>query len=182
MSESTLHVQWVAWDGTSCEHFRLRWENGGWVGEGTVSGPNIQYVFRLGPDHDMRQLLLFRDLDEPDLWLVTDGKGRWGEMNGAVRDDLTGCNTLSIDCSPSFTLSVIRSLQLKIGEQAVVRVASIDVETLAIRPLDHTYTRFDTTRWGLAIDETGFQVVFDVDADDVLTTAPGWFSRIATTA
>ena len=39
----------------------------------------------------MRQFLLFRDLDEPDLWLATDGTGRWGEMNGAHRPELDGC-------------------------------------------------------------------------------------------
>ena len=48
----------------------------------------------------MRQLLLFRDLDEPDLWLATDGHNRWGEMNGAHRPELDGCADIELSCSP----------------------------------------------------------------------------------
>jgi len=178
VSESVPHVQWVAWDGSSSEEFVLRWDNGGWVGEGTISGPDVQYVVRLGPQHDVRQFLLFRDLEDPDLWLATDGRGRWGEMNGAERDDLEGCASVALGCSPSSTLTAVRSLALSVGARQTVQTATIDVETLEVRPLDHTYERLDVARWALEIAEIGFRVVFDVDDDGVLTSAPGWFTRI----
>lgn len=178
MSESVLHVQWVAWDGSSSEQFVLRWDNGGWVGEGTISGPDVQYVVRLGPQHDVRQFLLFRDAEEPDLWLATDGRGRWGEMNGAERDDLADCFSVALGCSPSGTLTAIRSLALDEGDRRTIRVATVDVETLEVRPLDHTYEHVEAGRWALEIAEIGFRVVFEVDGDAVLTSAPGWFTRI----
>ena len=48
-------------------------------------------MLRLSPTWRVRQFLLFRDLDEPDLWLATDGHDRWGEVNGAHRPELDGC-------------------------------------------------------------------------------------------
>jgi len=171
-------VQWVAWDGSASETFTLRWDNGGWVGEGTVSGPDVQYVFRLGPGHDTRQFLLFRDLEDPDLWLATDGRGRWGEMNGAERDDLEGCTAVALGCSPSSTLTAIRSSALSPGEQRTLLVATVDVETLEVRALEHTYTYVDPGHWLLEIPQIGFRSEFEVDHDGVLTTAPGWFTRI----
>jgi hypothetical protein len=160
----------------------LRWDNGGWVIESNVSGTDVQYVLRLGPDHSVRQFLLFRDLEEPDLWLATDGAGRWGEMNGSERHDLFGCSALAVGCSPSSTLITIRSLNLGIGEQATVQTATVDVETLDVLALPHTYTRLDEHRWSLAVEPLGLTVVFDVGDDDVLSVAPGWFRRVPTGA
>ena len=179
MSESVLHVEWASWGGGTTEAFSLRWDSGGWVAEGTVTGLDVHYVLRLGPDHDLRQFLLFRDLEEPDLWLVTDGAGRWGEMNGGEREDLRGCTALSLGCSPSTTLTAIRSLSLGVGEQASLLAATVDVETLSVVPAEHRYTRLDNHRWELAIEEFGFSVNFDVDETGVLIEAPGWFRRAA---
>jgi len=180
VTESTVHVRWEAWDGSTSEEFHIRWDNGGWVAEGAVSGADVQYVLRLGPDHDVRQFLLFRDLDEPDLWLATDGEGRWGEMNGAERSDLRGCTALAVGCSPSHTLATIRALgvSLGIGERVTVQTATVDVETLSVVAAPQTYTRLADTRWSLEIEPTGFSAVFDVDSDSVLQFAPGWFRRV----
>ena len=87
----------------------------------------MQYALRLDPQWRVRQLLLFRDLDEPDLWLGHDGGGRWGEINGAHRPDLDGCVDVELSCTP-FTLSLpVRRLGLGVGEAADLPVVSIDV-------------------------------------------------------
>ena len=179
MSESPLHVRWASWDRTSVEQFSLRWDNGGWVAEGEVSGVDIQYVMRFGPDLDLRQFLLFRDLEEPDLWLVTDGSGRWGEMNGGEREDLRGCTTVSLGCSPSMTLAAVRGLGLAVGEEVAVEAATVDVETLSVVPATHTFRRLGDRQWHLSVTNFGFAAAFDVDADGVLLDAPGWFTRLA---
>ena len=171
-------MQWVAWDGTSSEEFVLRWDNGGWVGEGTVSGPDVQYVLRLGPALDIRQFLLFRDLEDPDLWLATDGRGRWGEMNGAERDDLHGCSAIALGCSPSSTLVAIRSTPAEPGTQRSMLVATVNVETLEVRAVEHTYTCLEPKRWVLDIPALEWSTTFDVDDTGALTSAPGWFARI----
>ena len=46
---------------------------------------------------------LFRDLEQPDLWLATDGAGRWGEMNGAHRVELDGCFDLTMSTAATVT-------------------------------------------------------------------------------
>lgn len=182
VSESVLHVEWASWEGHTNEAFTLRWDNGGWVAEGTITGLDVHYVMRLGPDHDVRQFLLFRDLDDPDLWLVTDGAGRWAEMNGGEREDLRGCTAVSLACSPSTTLPAIRTLGLDIGGQQSVLAATIDVETLSVVPAEHRYTRLEESRWQLAVDAFGFAVDLDVDETGVLIEAPGWFRRTAPSA
>jgi hypothetical protein len=177
VADADAHVIWTSWDEGTTEEFSLRWDNGGWVAEGRVSGVDVHYVLRLGPDGRTRQFILFRDLDEPDLWLVTDGQGRWAEMNGAERHELRGCAEVALTCSPSSTFMPIRTLGIAVGEAAALRVAAIDVETLAVEPVEHVYTRLSDRRWQLAADRPGFPVNFDVDDDGLLVEAPGWFRR-----
>ena len=169
---TTLHASWVAWDGSTTEEFTLRWDNGGWVAEGIVSGSDVQYVLRLGPDFRTRQFLLFRDLDEPDLWLVADGQGRWAEMNGAERHDLTGCFDLDLTCSPSTSTIPITALGLEIGESATVEMAVIDVATLAVDVATRTYTRLDDEQW--RIDD----VEVFVDGNGFVVDHPERFRRV----
>ena len=74
--------------------------------------------------------LLFRDLDEPDLWLGTDGQGRWGEMNGAHRPELDGCTDLALRCTPFDHLVPARRNQLAVDGTAIIQAIEVDVETL----------------------------------------------------
>ncbi len=84
-------ARWATWDGAGDEVTDFRWENEGWTISGQVARERVQYVVRLTASWQVRQFLLFRDLEEPDLWLATDGTARWGEMNGAHRAELDGC-------------------------------------------------------------------------------------------
>ena len=52
------------------------------------------------PLWQVRQFLLFRDMEQPDLWLGTDGHGRWGELNAAHRPELDGALDVTIAGSP----------------------------------------------------------------------------------
>jgi hypothetical protein len=178
VSEPDRHLAWQAWDGSTHEEFELRWDNGGWTGQGTVRGPNISYAWRTGPDWRTRQFLLFRDLEEPDLWLATDGHGRWGEMNGAVRHDLDGCAAISLACSPSTVIIAVKGLDLAVGASTEVEAATIDVETLAVVPATHRYQRLGPHHWRLDVARFGFDTTFEVDADHLLLDAPGWFRRV----
>ena len=177
MAEQGAHLTWISWDGATSEELSLRWENGAWVAEGTVVGPDVHYVARIGPDGSIRQFLLFRDLDEPDLWLVTDGHGRWAEMNGAERHDLRGCDGVVLAGSPMATWAAIGSLGLAIGDSGRCRTAVIDMETLAVDPIPYVYTRVDERRWRLTIEGSDFRTEFDVDEDGLALDAPGWFRR-----
>ena len=111
----------------------------------------------------VRRSRLFRDMDEPDLWIGTDGNGRWGEMNGAHREELDGCVDIELSCTP-FTYAIpIRRLPLHVGHSADITVASVDVETLDVQPARRRYTRLDIHRWRVTQLDTGVSIEFDVD-------------------
>jgi uncharacterized protein len=179
-----IRSRWATWDGASTESLTLRFENGGWTADSIISSPgthaDVHYVIRLGADFDVRQLVLFRDDDEPDLWLANDGAGRWGEVNGARRDDLEGCDGVHLGCTP-FT----RSLPIRragdgvdVGTALEVCVAVVDVETLQVTPLRQRYTRMAERRWRCEHIDESFAVELDVDEHGLVLDDPERFRRL----
>jgi hypothetical protein len=167
---------WTTWDGEHREHLSLRWENEAWTAVGRIGREQVEYVIRLSPLWQVRQFLLFRDLEEPDLWLGTDGHGRWGEMNGAHRPELDGSHDVALDITP-FTLSLpIRRLPLHVGDSFELTVLRIDVETLAIQPVPVGYHRVGPHAWRITRgDET---IEFTVDEYGLVTDVDGAFRRV----
>lgn len=169
-------TRWTTWDGEHTEHLSLRWENEAWTAAGRVGREQIEYVLRLSPLWQVRQLLLFRDLPEPDLWLGTDGQGRWGEMNGAHRPELDGAHDVALDVTP-FTLSLpIRRLPLHVGDEFELPVLVVDVETLAVEPTIVAYRRTDDRAWHIRRAGTTIEVA--VDEYGLVTDVDGEFRRV----
>jgi hypothetical protein len=162
-------ARWRTWDHDHAETLTLRWENEGWTATGDVGREAVTYVIRLSATWHVRQLLLFRDLDEPDLWLGTDGNARWGEVNGSHRPDLDGCTDVELPCTPFPHTVPIRRLQLDVGEAAEVVAAAIDVDTLGVVPIRRRYERIAANRYTLHAlprdDQESWDVptTFDVD-------------------
>ena len=156
-------ARWDGWDGEATEELTLRWENEAWTASGVVTGENIQYVVRLSPLWEVRQFLLFRDLDQPDLWLGTDGV-RWGEVNGSHRDELTGASDIAVGCTPFDHVAPVRRLSLEPGGSAAISVACVDVETLGVSLRERRYERLSERRWSVV--DTSLDIVlceFGVD-------------------
>lgn len=171
------HARWTTWDGGDDETLTLAWENEGWTASGVVSRERVQYVLRLTPTWQVRQFLLFRDLDEPDLWLATGGGGRWGEMNGAHRVDLDGCYDIDLEITPFTATLPIRRLPLLVGHTADVTVARIDVETLDVRPDEQRYTRLAEHRWEITRLGTGWTREVEVDSFGLVLDDPHRYRR-----
>ena len=169
---------WTTWDGEHAEEFTLTWENEAWTASGHVGRENVQYVMRLSPTWHVRQFLLFRDLDEPDLWLATDGHNRWGEVNGAHRPELDGCVDVELACSPFPVTLPIRRLPLEVGDSAEMPVATIDVETLAVDVATRRYERVGERRWRVTDGSGGDSTEFDVDEHGIAIDQPGRFRRL----
>lgn len=170
-----FRTAWTTWDGAHTEALELRWENEAWTVTGRVGREQVDYVIRLSPLWHVRQLLLFRDLPEPDLWLGTDGHGRWGEMNGAHRPELDGPLDVALDVTP-FTHSLpIRRLPLHVGDSAELAVLTVDVETLAVTPTEVRYHRLADRRW--RIERPGAVIEVDVDGYGLVVDVPGEFRR-----
>lgn len=170
-------ARWAAWGGEGDEHLTLLWENEGWTASGVVSRERVQYVLRLSPTWQVRQFILFRDLDEPDLWLATDGGGRWGEMNGAHRVELDGCYDIELAITPFTNTLPIRRLPLHVGHTADVSVAVIDVETLDVHAEHRRYTRAGSHHWVVTDLDGGAVSEFDVDEHGLVLDVPQQFRR-----
>jgi len=160
------------------EHLTLSWDNEAWTASGIVQSDNVQYVMRLSATWQVRQFLLFRDMDEPDLWIGNDGGGRWGEMNGAHRPELDGCVDIALACTPFTNTIAIRRLGLHVGDAAEIIVATVNVETLDIQPVTQRYSRLDTRRWRLEQTATGESIEFDVDEFGLVIDYPERFRRV----
>jgi uncharacterized protein len=170
-------IRWTTWDGEHEETLRLGFENGGWTAEGTIEGLDITYVLRFDEQWRTRQFLLFRDLDEPDLWLATDGAGLWGETNGAVRDDLSGCSDIALSCTPFTTAAAVMRLRANGEQNESLSVAMVDVETLGVTVHQHHLTHLGNDQWEHRSHTTGRSYQFLVDEFGLTLDEPERFRR-----
>ena len=166
---------WATWDTGHHETVTISWENEAWTVSGAVGREDVQYVIRLTPFWQVSQFLLFRDLDEPDLWLGTDGRGRWGEVNGAHRPDLDGHRDLWLPCTPVSHSLPIRRLPLAVGEAIDFSVLRVDVETLGIVPISSVYERVADRLWRATHDDTVIE--FEVDEFGLPRDIDGQYRR-----
>jgi hypothetical protein len=157
----------------------LRWENEGWTAEGTLGSDDAQFVLRLSAGWTVQQCLLFRDLDDPDLWLGTDSHGRWGEMNGAHRTELDGCTDIDFVNTPFTNCIPIRRLPLHVGHSAAISVAVIDIETLGIKKQTQQYTKVSPNTWRYFSVASNCEVEANVDEFGFVVDEPHRFRRIA---
>ncbi|MFV0306614.1 MAG: putative glycolipid-binding domain-containing protein [Desertimonas sp.] len=170
-------VAWVTPDGDAAETVTIGWDNEAWTVSGRLADSRVEYVIRLSPTWRVRQFLLFRDLPEPDLWLATDGHGRWGEINGAHRTELDGCDDLDVT-GATFPVTIpIRRLPLAVGDAAELPVITVDVETLAAVTATRRYTRLGERRWRRWRSEDGDGEEFDLDDHGLVIAHPGRIVR-----
>lgn len=158
-------------DGTTTS-VALRWENEGWTADGRIESNDVQFVLRISPMWQVQQFLLFRDLTEPDLWLATDGHGRWGEVNGAHRTDLDGCVDVDLAGTPFTNCIPIRRLPLHVGHSAQQNVIRIDTDTLSVVPVAQTYSMIDSSTWRYRSMWSGDEVEASVDEYGLVVSEP----------
>lgn len=166
------------------EELTLSFENEAWTADGRVTVPStsygdVQYVMRFSATWHLQQMLLFRDLDEPDLWLANDGRGKWGEVNGSERRDLGGCVDIDVRCSPFTRTMAIRRLGSRIGASMDVHSVVIDPETLDITRARLNYTRLGERLWAVHRDDDLPVHEFAVDEYGLPLDIDGHFTRMA---
>lgn len=169
-------ARWSTWGGEHIEQLEVTWENEAWTAAGRVGSADVEYVIRLSPLWHVRQFLLFRDLAEPDLWLGTDGHGRWGEVNGAHRPELDGALDLALPVTPFTHTLPIRRLGLGVGDSITLPVLVVDVDTLGLTTVAHTYVRHGEHDWSVGTD--GAEQHFVVDRHGVPGDVTGHFRRL----
>jgi hypothetical protein len=170
--ERETTAEWSGWDGSGHELLTLGYESGGWTADGVVRGVDVHYVVRVDEQWRLRQFLLFRDQEEPDLWLGVNPARQWGEVNGAYRPELDGCVDVDLGCTPFTDSLPIKRLLLDVGDVAEVQVARVDEETLEVTPVLRRYERIAPDRW--LVDGVEVQV----DDDGLVLDHPGRFRRL----
>ena len=166
------------------EELTVSFENEAWTVDGRVSVPStsygdVQYVMRFSATWHLQQMLLFRDMDEPDLWLANDGRGKWGEVNGSERRDLGGCEDIDVRCSPFTRTMAIRRLGSNIGASVDVHSVVVDPETLDISRARLNYTRLGSRLWSIHRDDDLPVHEFSVDEYGLPLDIDGHFTRMA---
>lgn len=167
-----IGMHWTDGSGTTTSEVDLRWENEGWTAEVNLVAARSVAVMRFTASWSLRQFLLFRDMSEPDLWLASDGTGRWGEMNGAHRTDLDGCRDLAVAGSPFFAGATIRRLPLAVGHSAEIPLMVVDTETLGVAVRRVSVARLGPTRWSYWSPTADAPVSADVDARGFVIDEP----------
>lgn len=188
VSASPSHVKHLplegmtaTWQSLVADHIEtltLHFENESWTINGQISGLDIQYVMRLTATWQLQQMLLFRDMDEPDLWLANDGRGKWGEVNGSHIRDLGGCTDLDVRGSSFTRTMAIRKLPLPIGGSSFVDSVVVDPETLAVTRSRLTYTRRAESLWVVQRDDEHNDHEFEVDEFGLPVDIPEHFKRL----
>jgi len=176
--QTPLRVEWSVDDG-STSTLEVRYENEGWTAQGTLGSDRAQFVIRLSATLVVQQFMLFRDMDEPDLWLGRDRSGRWGEVNGAHRPDLDGCTDLELKMNPFASSATMKRLPLLDSHAAALTVASVDVETLQVVPRQRTFARLSARRWRYTSAYQEREVEATLDDFGLVLDEPGGFSRRA---
>lgn len=168
----------VSWDvvnpnladgGRPLSTVKFHWENEGWTLDCGLGPQRSQVAIRVSAQWGIQQVLLFRDLDDPDLWLATDGSGRWGEVNGAHRTDLDGCRLVAIVGSPITHCIAIRQLHLEVGHGAEIKTAIVDPEKLSVVAGTMRFERIAEHRWRytrLSPADSTLQELIEVDVDE----------------
>ena len=171
-------ASWTSHDGIDREELSIGFENEAWTAQGIVTGADVHYVVRLSATWKVQQMLLFRDMEDPDLWLANDGTGRWGEINGARRRELGGCEDVDVTCSAFTRTLAIRRLGLAIGHTHSVNSIVVDPDSLAVGRARLDYTRVSMRTWRIERDDDVLVHEFDVDEFGFPLDIPGHFTRI----
>lgn len=174
---SGYRAHWTTWDEAHDAIVDLTWENEGWSANCQLSSERAQVFIRLSALWMVQQFIVFRDLEEPDLWLATDGHGRWGEMNGAHRTDLDGCVDVDIRGIPFTNVIPIRRLPLHVGHSAQQNTIAVDLDTLGVTVVPQTYTKTSASAWRYRSLATGHDVDVTVDEFGFILDEPDAFRR-----
>lgn len=179
MRSEIVTGSWLGGDGEIRDEVTVAFENAGYTVEGRLHGPDVSYVVRYDAEWSIRQFLLFRDMEEPDLWLGIDKFGGWGEMNGAVRPDLAGCTDIMLtsiatkEASGFLRSPALRRLIATGRMSGTARRAYVNVDTLEVTV---TVVEIDRLPSGAWLDD---QVELELDANGLVGNVSGSFTRIS---
>ena len=107
-----------------------------------------------------------------DIELLRNHAGEWA-LNGSKVWEVTGCDDIDLNFSPSTNLLPIRRLKLAIGQSAQVRAAWLRFPSFALEPFEQTYTRVAEDRYVYESAGGKFRRELTVDGGGFVIDYPG---------
>src|SRR5688500_1427427 len=111
----------------------------------------LEYDIRCGVDWQTELVTLAGNVGEKTiaLELLRNPAGEWS-MHGSKVWELTDCDDIDLNFSPSTNMLPIRRLGLAVGDSARVRAALVRVPGFTLEVLAHTFSHFVTTCYSLS--------------------------------
>jgi len=181
---ATTILRWRDASGLGLEHavFEDRGDGGDVSFDSAVIGsPENHYAiaYSIHCDRSWRvreASVLLVGAPEP-LELRSDGNGHWWGADGGVLDALSGCIDIDIVATPLTNTLPIRRLRLRESESATIRVAYIDLPSLAVTAEEQRYTRLAARTY--RFEAVGGDFIRDIEVDEqgFVLDYPGLFTR-----
>jgi uncharacterized protein len=177
-------VMWQAIDTVGMEHCTVRAGESEVVIDGlvlaVVEGAPHRLAYTVTCDGAWRtREVVARVLPHgPTLTLLADGHGSWRDGTGQALPALDGCTDVDITVTPSTNTLPIRRLGLVPGQSAMIRVVYVVAPTLMLEPGEQRYTRLSMSSYRFEALGSDFQAKLAVDADGLVVTYPGLFTRV----
>lgn len=107
-----------------------------------------------------------------DLELLRNAAGEWS-VNGSKVWEVTGCDDIDLEFSPSTNTLVIRRAKLEPGESISVRAAWVRFPSFALEPFEQTYTRTSESTYRFESGDGEFTRELTVDSSGFVLDYPG---------
>jgi hypothetical protein len=107
-----------------------------------------------------------------DVELLRNAAGEWS-INGSKVWEVTGCDDVDFEFSPSTNALVIRRANLAIGETVSVRAAWVRFPSFALEPSDQIYMRTGESTYLFQSADGEFERELTVDASGFVMDYPG---------
>ena len=172
-------MRWIRLDVPGSETSELV-ERDGWLLKGNAtfeheaSSANLAYEIRCDTDWLTLSTTVIGAVGDRriDLEILRNHAGEWS-VNGSKVWEVTGCDDIDLNFSPSTNMLPIRRLNLRVGESAEVRAAWLRFPSFALEPFQQTYTRLAEDRYLYESAGGEFRRELTVDADGFVLDYPG---------
>jgi len=177
---SSWKIVWQRLDTPGRETAELIGTAGGWLLRGcadfTTDGVqcSVEYEVRCDADWLTESATIGGSIgaDTIDLELLRNAAGEWS-VNGSKVWEVTGCDDVDFEFSPSTNTLPIRRASLSVGESIVVRAAWVRFPVVALQPFEQKYTRTGELTYRFESDDGEFTRELTVNDAGLVTDYPG---------
>jgi hypothetical protein len=170
-------VLWMRQDVPGNDACRFASAEGGFLVDGSSTDADwnvLRYRIRAWDDGTTRRVRIgaksriFVRREPDDTWY----------LNGNPIPEVTGVKDVHLGFTPATLTLPIRRLKLGVGEEAEILVASLDLESVSLRPLHFVFRRRASDVYECLVVEEGVTSQLTVDAQGIVRSLTGrWIAQ-----